>query len=210
MKRITTFMLLSLLLLAGMLRAQSTSTIKINPLSLGVLTLNLQGEHAFGERISAQLGFYYGGFKLGGGIADVGSAKIAYNWLGATAEFRYFAYTPDVAPNGLYIAPFLRFQNVNANVDVAYTYVDGNGATQSDQGHVAGHLPAFGGGAVVGYQWIIGKHFVWDTYLGPSVYGGKWALDIDIPESANYTLPTFRNGFSGFALRFGTSIGVAF
>lgn len=83
--------------------AQSNA-IKVNLLSPVVRTINLSYERAISENGSIQLGFFYTGAK----VSDV---KI--DGFGLTPEYRfYLSSTP--APNGFYVAPFLRYINFKA------------------------------------------------------------------------------------------------
>ena len=68
-------------------------------------------------------------------------------------EVRY--YLGDVAPDGLYIAPFGRFRSVKTTVD-------------SDQASTRTRQ-SIGGGFVLGYQYQLANGLTGELFLGPSI-----------------------------------------
>lgn len=81
---------------------------------------------------SLQIGFYISGFE---GMSGVG----------ITPEFRF--YPEKIAPNGFYLAPYLRFQ-----------------ATENDN--------YLGGGLIIGRQWVFGEVISLDIFIGPAFNDG--------------------------------------
>ncbi|WNJ16819.1 DUF3575 domain-containing protein [Pontibacter sp. G13] len=86
------------------------------------------------------------------------------------AEYRF--YPGDYSPEGFYIGPYLNF-NRNAisfdNLGVNEDIVDAKGA-----------ITHFGGGAIMGYQWILGDVFTLDwTFFGIGVNNYGLGLDIE-------------------------------
>jgi hypothetical protein len=160
--------------------AQSNA-VKINILSPIFSTFNIAYEHAITESSSIQLGFY-------ATAASVGDVK--YNGIGITPEFRfYLSDTP--APQGFYVAPFMRYQSVKLE--------DENTSSEAT-------LSTFGGGVLIGKQWIFKKRVTLDLFIGPSYSSGK------VKASSGSTSDDFdvSGAFSGFGLRAGITLGVAF
>ena len=120
--------------------------IKINPLSLFVATGNIQFEHVTGPSSSWQLGAYYTGFSVSG---------TGFSGFGITPEYRFYLSSTSHAPKGFFIAPFLRYQNYSL------TATDNFGVNDKAT------LSAFGGGAILGYQTIMGKRLSFEIFIGP-------------------------------------------
>ncbi|MFC6996594.1 DUF3575 domain-containing protein [Rufibacter roseus] len=152
-------------------------TIKANILSPVVKTGSFFAEYAVSPNLSAQLGYFQSGIKI---------KETSFDGFGLTPEVRYFF--SGQAPSGLYGAGYVRYQNFDL------TRQD----TQSK-----GSLTSFGAGGLLGYQLIIGKHFVIDAFAGPgfnaaNVNGGNSEKDFNL------------GTFSGFSPRGGLSVGIAF
>jgi len=152
-------------------------TLKANILSPIVKTGSFFAEYAFSPNLSAQLGYFQTGIKV---------KDTSFDGYGITPELRYFFFGE--APSGLYGAGYLRYQNFDLFRE----------DTQAQ-----GTLTSFGGGALLGYQLIVGKHFVVDLFAGPgfnaaSVAGGNSEKDFNL------------GTFSGFSPRGGLSVGIAF
>jgi hypothetical protein len=168
------------ILTAGVSAHAQQNAIKINLLSPLFRTLNLSYERALNEKSSFQLGVYFTG-------ASVGDFK--YSGTGITPEYRfYLSETP--APEGFYVAPFLRYQNVKIE-----------DKDTSDKAT----LNAIGGGVVVGKQWIFKERVTLDIFLGPSFNSGKVKV-----ESGDTDFDKLNPGFKGFGLRTGLTLGIAF
>lgn len=182
--------------------------IKINPLSIFLLTGNVQGEAAITDRMSVQLGAYYTGLKFGSS-ADGASGKIGYNLFALTPEVRFYLLKAQSAPRGLYVAPFARFQKGkifgNASVDDPDT-----GAPISAA--VTARLTTFGGGATIGYQLITPGGFVFDAFVGPQFGVAKVDLSAECEGcDGNEDIPLIgREIGAGPGLRLGIAIGYAF
>lgn len=173
--------LLALLFITGFSStaiAQNTA-IKINILSPIVSTASLFVEHAVGETSSIQLGGFYTG-------ASIGETK--FRGFGITPEFRY--YLSDQALDGFYLGPFLRYQNFDLTDDLTE-----DEATFS----------SFGGGLVIGRQWLLKERITIDLFGGPA-YNSQ---SIEVSDGSSEE--QFDTGaFGGFGVRIGVTIGVAF
>ena len=160
-------------------RAQSkSSVIKINILSPVVRTLSAFYEKPLSATGSFQLGLQYTGAR----IADIG-----YTGFAITPEYRAYLSKNSDAPDGFYVAPFLRYQNFT----VKDRTISNSSAT----------LSTFGGGVLIGRQWLFGRseNVALDLFLGPSYNAGSVKGDnIDVASA-----------FNGFGLRFGLALGLA-
>lgn len=170
---------LTLALLLGCLAmtwAQS-NVLKLNILSPIVKTFNVSYEKKVSPTGSLQLGFFYTGYSDGGE---------SFKGFGITPEYR--AYLSDTeAPDGFYVAPFVRYQTFDAEDDL------GN----------AGTLSGFGGGLVIGRQWIFKEKFALDLFIGPSYVSSSFKQTAGADEIGTDT-------FDGFGLRFGVNFGLGF
>lgn len=152
------------------------NVIKINIFSPIVKTFNIQYEKTLTATSSFQLGFFYTGYSSG---------STDFSGFGITPEYRAYLSETD-APKGVYIAPFLRYQN--------FTLTDGGNK---------GTFNSFGGGLIIGKQWIFKEKVALDIFIGPSYSSG----------SAKTTSGsgTFDTGvFDGFGIRTGLCLGFAF
>jgi hypothetical protein len=184
-----------LLALLGLFMVRTASAqknvIKINPLSLGLLTINMQYERALNEKMSLQLGSYYTGFSF-----TIDGEKSGYKGFGITPEFRYYAsHLKKEAPRGFFVGPFFRYQNWNIKTE----YDDGSGNTVTD----SGTFQSYKGGVILGYQWLIGDVFALEFFGGPSVGGSTVSGDVEDGDVRGA-------GISGVGFRAGMALGVAF
>ena len=179
--------------------AQS-NVIKINPLSLFAITGNIQYERALNEKMSVQLGGYFGTISTGFG-ADGNDAGISYTWYGITPEFRYYVTNASKdAPRGLYVGPFVRYRNVTAKYDATLS----TGETGAAKASITG----IGGGAIIGYQFLFGDVVALDLFAGPQYTG--WSVNAEAEatgEEVSYT-GLFSGGSMG--ARAGIGFGFAF
>lgn len=157
------------------------SVIKLNLFSPIVSTVSGFYENAFSENTSAQLGFFYTG-------ASIGDTK--FSGFGITPEIRFYL-SETSAPQGFYAAPFIRYQNF----DLTEENTDSK-ATLSN----------FGGGLLIGKQWIFKERIALDAFIGPSYVSGS----IEV-ESQGTNEDIFETGaLNGFGVRLGLSFGIAF
>lgn len=174
-----------LIISAGALKAQEGSlqnAIKINPLSLIFATGNISYERAIATNQSFQLGMFYSG---------VGISGIKYSGLGITPEYRFYFAGRKTAMNGVYAAPFLRYQN--------YTLKNKESSSKAS-------FSSFGGGATLGWEKTWDSGFVLDIFAGPAFNSGKVKADND-EENDDFDISS---GIDGFGLRTGITLGFAF
>ncbi|WP_207424078.1 DUF3575 domain-containing protein [Desertivirga brevis] len=154
----------------------ATNTIKINPLSALFRTGSVFFEHKVSEKSSFQLGAAYTGLKL---------SDTKFSGFALTPEYRI--YPKGNALSGLYLGPFLRYQN--------YTVKDDNNK---------GTYSSFGGGLLVGRQWVYNSGFVLDIFFGPAYNSGK------VKAEDGSGKPEVSGSIDGFGLRTGIALGFGF
>lgn len=186
MKRILTvasFVVLSLTVAQAQekkeeVKPKRLNNIKANIFSPVVSTASLFYERAIGKNTTAQLGLFYTGYS---------NDDLKLRGFGITPEFRYYASETKGAMQGFYVAPFLRYQQ--------YEITEGTNK---------GKLSTFGGGLLIGNQWMFGKGINLDVFVGPTYNSGNVKVTAG---SDNFDLPV---GVKGFGVRSGVTIGIAF
>jgi hypothetical protein len=157
-----------------------SNAIKLNPLSLAFLTGNVAYERAVSENTSVQLGVFYSGLNI---------SDVKYSGLGITPEFRIYFAGAKQALNGVYAAPFARYQNFKLE-----DKTDGDKTT----------FTSIGGGAIIGWQKMWGSGFTLDIFAGPSYNSAKFKNDSDEDDF------DLKAGFTGFGIRTGLTLGFGF
>lgn len=183
--------------------------LKINPLSLFAVTANLQGEYAFNEKMSAQLGVYVGSVNLGFGASGA-EGGVGYTWFGITPEFRYYAsHARKEAPAGLYLGPFLRYRSVGTSYEGSVYDPDTQTYTTAD---VSANINAIGGGVLLGYQFLFGDVFALDMFIGPQYSRASTSFKVECTNCDGDEMVDEEAGlsFGGVGVRAGLAIGIAF
>lgn len=153
------------------------NALKLNPLSILVATGNISYERVTTEKQSFQLGAFYTGVKLSG---------TKYRGFGITPEYRFFVGRDKQAMNGMYVAPFLRYQHFTLEVpDESTTKVD---------------YSSIGGGAVLGWETTMDDIFVVDFFFGPA-YNSSTTNGYGYGVNSNFKGLTARVGLN-FGFRF--------
>lgn len=152
---------------------------KLNIISPVVRTASVFYERTLNDESSLQLGFYYSGYS---------DDETKLRGFGITPEYRFYL-TEKIAPDGVYMAPFLRYQ-----------YFDVEDEITLDEGT----LSSFGGGVLIGRQWIFKERVSLDLFVGPSYFG----MDVEVPEGSEDTFDL--DAFDGFGIRAGITFGLAF
>lgn len=182
MKKINGIKFLVSFLLAGSLALPAmaqNNVVKLNIFSPIVKTLNMSYERVISDNSSLQLGFFYTGAKSG---------DVKLSGFGITPEFRFFlSETP--APDGVYIAPWVRYQNLDADNPVD---------------NASGKLTSFGGGVIIGRQWIFKEIVSLDIFIGPQYLVATADPDVGSEDAIEVT------SGSGFWFRAGLNLGIAF
>ncbi|NBC82858.1 MAG: DUF3575 domain-containing protein [Bacteroidetes bacterium] len=168
----------------GSLLAQKKNVIKANLFSPIVRTGSFFYERGLSDATSAQLGVFYSG-------ASVQETK--FRGFGITPEFRF--YPGKESPEKFYIAPYLRYTNFSLTGEVS----DGSNVDEAKA-----TLSAFGGGLLVGGQFIFGDVVALDMFIGPGYAASS--LDVEAGDEGTFNI----GAFDGFTLRVGVCVGVAF
>ncbi len=186
-----------LILFIGVLNSAKAqeNVLKINIFSPIVRTASLFYERALNEKSSAQLGFFYTGYKI---------SDTKFSGFGITPEYRYYLTGDDVL-RGVYIGPFIRYQNFTLKNTYFESNYDSNGnylgETEKDG---KATLSTIGGGVLIGHQWLFNDKISLDVFLGPSFNAGNLKVNSGSED-------VFSTGaFDGFSVRFGLTFGYAF
>lgn len=165
-------LLLPALLLAGAAHAQ-TNVLKVDIIQPLINTVAVSFEHKLSPSSSFQLsvaGTF--GYKDGGHF-NFSNGSNGYYYSGQnstsgfaiTPEYRFYLSEKHEAPEGFYVAPYVRYQHLSTTSD-SYLYNPMTGTASSSQRYEAS-LNAFGLGVIVGKHWIFKKRFSIDLYVGP-------------------------------------------
>lgn len=172
---------------------EGTGIIKANPFGWFAGQYQFGYEHFLSEKLSVQV--------MPGGIFSVVNLSIAdstgfsFESYEATRggfivvpEVRY--YLGDVAPDGLYIAPFGRFRSVKTTVD-------------SDQASTRTRQ-SIGGGFVLGYQYQLANGLTGELFLGPQFKSSTTTYTSNFEAYEDLS----SDDSEGSGLRFGLTIGI--
>ena len=161
-------------------QSEKKNIIKANLLSPIVRSGSFFYERVVNDKSSVQLGFYYTGWSID-------NTKI--RGIGITPEYRFYVSNQKSAPQGFFVAPFLRYQNLELS-----------------SGSDKGTLTSFGGGVVIGGQWIFSDVISLDIFGGPNYNARNFKAATNGVTEDDFTL----TGFGNFGFRFGVTVGIAF
>lgn len=189
MKKVIFMMAAFFALAMGAAQAQN-NIIKINILSPVVSTGSVFYERTIADDKSVQLGVFYTGFSIG---------DTKFSGFGVTPEFRKYLSSSKQAPEGFYLAPFLRYQSFNLKTE--YSDWSSEGETTTAEAS----YNTIGGGLLIGKQWVFVDRIVLDTFFGPNYNAGN----IKAKDGSNEE--QFETGaFGGFGIRTGVALGIKF
>ncbi|MCW5912615.1 MAG: DUF3575 domain-containing protein [Cyclobacteriaceae bacterium] len=154
------------------------NVIKINIFSPIVKTFNA----SFERKVSATNSFQIGAF-----FTSYNPESTKFSGFGLTPEYRFYLSESE-APAGVYVAPFVRYQNFKLTEESSSS---------------KGTFSSFGGGLVIGKQWIFKEKISLDIFIGPQYSSGNVKVT-----SGSDTFDT--NVFDGFGIRTGLTLGFAF
>jgi hypothetical protein len=177
---------LVVLLMGGVFTSANAqeNVVKINIFSPIVKTFNMSYE----RKISAT-----GSFQIGGFFTSYSPEGTSFSGFGVTPEYRFYLSESE-APAGVYVAPFLRYQNFK----VENTF---------DSEVTKGTWSAFGGGVVIGKQWIFKEKISLDIFIGPQYNANA---DVKITSGSGSSESFDLGVFDGFGIRTGLTLGFAF
>ncbi len=166
-----------------MANSQIKNAIKVNLFSPIVRTGSFFYERTLSESSSLNLGILF--TKLSSGDTD-------FKGWAVTPEFRFYL-GETAAPEGFYVAPYLRYQHFTLTDDDSDNF-------DSSKAKMTG----FGGGLLVGRQWLFKQRVTFDLFIGPSYT--KADLEVESGEDDDFETGTW----DGFGLRAGVTLGIAF
>lgn len=170
----------------GTMMAQD-NVAKLGITSLAYTTVSLTYERVLGDHLGTQLTFQLmPGRALPGvggvdGVSVFTDAKMSYFSL--SPEFRYYP-SDKGAPRGFYIGPFIKYSRFKIGASQSTTIYDDSGVGTFVELDVAFKVPRFGGGLIMGTQWLIADKFSidWTWFgLGYAATTGKLQLESNIP-----------------------------
>jgi hypothetical protein len=175
-----------LMALSVSIYAQKKNAFKVNIFSPLVSSVSVFYERALSDATSAQLGFFYTGFKV---------SDTKFSGFGVTPEFRlYPGKSEDL--KGFYLAPFIRYQSFKLETPA----LDINLMEYTAKATFS----SFGGGLLIGGQFLFGNIVTLDIFIGPSYNAGS--VKVDVGSENDFSL----GSFDGFGARGGVTIGIAF
>ena len=138
--------------------------VKTNPLGVFAGQYQFAYEHTLSKHVTLQLSLGYIGGSDETGSATVNSKSYSYTVESSgfitIPEIRY--YFKDSAPEGWYIAALARYRYKQKDLKDS-----SNGSQGIDQDlSRTKTIKAIGGGAVIGYQWVMNNGFVLDIFSG--------------------------------------------
>jgi hypothetical protein len=178
MKKALVLIIFCVILSNAWSQTEQKNILKFNPFSFLLSTGSVFYEHKIDDMSSWQLGLAYVGY------ADLSSTL---SGIAVTPEYRMY-FNKD-AISGMYIAPFLRYQNFK----------------MTNEMNATAKYTSFGGGILLGRQWVYRKGFVLDAFAGPIYNAGQLS---NISDAAIFNKPGF--GFDGFGIRAGIALGFGF
>ena len=161
------------------------NVIKINVFALGLSNFSFQYERVLGQKYAVALGFsMMPSRNLPTLLSDLDSSKtlskLKISDWSITPEFRWYPGTKQGAPHGFYLAPYLRYSNTDLTLPYEYTLSGMGSRTDNIEGNYTG----FGGGLMMGAQWLIKQKFSIDWWILGGHYGsGSSSVSI----AADYT-----------------------
>ncbi len=204
--KIKTILVVALLasILSSGAKAQDTkaqdrpNVLKINIFALPLQNFSFQYERAFTHKSSLALGFsFMPSRNLPSVLTNADSSgtlkRMTISGFSFTPEYRWYPGSEDGAPNGFYLAPYLRYAKYSLNSTVTYT---DNTSGKTYANPVSASYGGIGGGLMIGAQWLIKGKFSIDWWiLGAHFGSGNADLKVigdfaSIPANARADLKT--------------------
>jgi Protein of unknown function (DUF3575) len=173
MKQLQFTLLSGVLLLSGLVATaqapppsgkKGENIFKINLTAVALSHYSFQYERVTNKKQSFAMGFGFSPntdlpFKSTlsdkfGNNADAARAieTTKFSKITITPEYRFYTGKKQ-APEGFYIAPFVRYMHMKISQDYTFTPSNGNLHTA----HMDGKISGIGAGAMIGSQWLLGK-----------------------------------------------------
>lgn len=185
-KQVSLLICLLLAALSTLAQTDRRNVLKTNLLSPIIRVAHLNYERGLSSSLSIQVGSMY--------LFGIRQESTSFNGFAITPELRYYA--SDNATQGFFVAISPRYQSYRLKAETT----DDNG----NPVQAKATLNTMGGALIVGNQWHFSKGITFELYGGPSYNGSQIKVDSGNPDDFTTT------NFSGFGLRFGLMLGVAF
>ena len=209
--------LLSILLIGGLLFGNSAkaqnmaggenpkNVVKLNLFALAFTNFSLQYERVFNEKTSGALGFsVMPSRNLPSSLSsDPILAKTTLSDWSITPEFRWYPGTKKGAPHGFYLAPYLRYSSTSILMPFDFTETSGAITTYKIDANYSG----FGGGVMLGAQWLINEKFSIDWWILGGHYGSgsaSVAMKADFSALSATDRAKLETDLNGIAIPVGT------
>jgi len=199
-------LLVLLILLLGFAKTASAqvsskNVIKANLLSPIIGSYNFFYERVTSKKLSVQLGVGFTNTQIQASSIGTTTSTTTLTGFRINPELRFYPSDHNQAPKGFYIAPYISYQNLTLTLTNNISGINAEGRAS---------LNTFGGGLILGRQWLIAKVVALDLFMGYGRNAGT--LRLDASASANgFTASDFStSSFNGVGVRFGLSLGVAF
>ena len=197
--------LLGTILLAAAEAQAQNQVLKIDIFQPIVNTAALSYERKLSESSSFQLGVSVTAkYPEDGENFPSSYAGRKSSGVGIMPQYRLYLSEKHPAPEGFYVAPYLRYQYLRQQGQ----YEEFNPATGTSTIRKSdASLNAFGGGIVVGRHWIFKRLFSLDTFLGPSYMASRVSTT-----NPNVNRDSFLGFYedSNYGIRGGLTFGFAF
>lgn len=147
----------------------SQNVIKVNLMALGMKSISLQYERAFHRKLSGAFGFNFMPSRDLPGFfgSDPMLSKTTLSGFSLTPELRFYPGKKE-APRGFYLAPYLRYGKFGTNIPVdALDPLTNRDRTFNFELKYGG----FGGGLMIGSQWLIADVVSIDWWIIGGHYG---------------------------------------
>ena len=197
-KILSLYILICFLFLSQLSIKAQDNIIKANILSPIVKTGSFFYERSISKKSALQLGLFVTAFEINGYIVGEEEKKSQTKWsgFGITPEYRYHFSANKL--KGFYLAVFFRFQKLS----VSYKDYDEFYNSKS-------RLTTFGGGLLIGYQWVIKEQLSVGSFIGPRYYFDNWKIESGnvILTNTSYSNQEF---YTGLGIRLGITVGIGF
>jgi len=163
---VTLFLITSVVLFAQ--KGERDHVITWTPTSLAFTKIGLGYEYTLNEKIGLRLGIGWSYVTPGLIDSEFSNSNDAalfgepdFDGLDITPELRF--YPGGKAAEKFFIGPFLRYYKYGIN-NLAFDFEDGGGVDRTGEGDF--NVNGFGGGIVLGGQWIANNGFVFGIHTG--------------------------------------------
>lgn len=161
---------------------QNKNVIKVNVPGLLLTQVNPGLEVAVGDKVSLgvwvnwlpdrDLGFIDNALEAedAGFIGD-----FALGGFSVTPELRFYPGNKRPAPHGFFIGPYATYGSYGIEAPYEFTPSSTNESITADS---RGFIDFYGGGFIIGNQWLIGENFVIDLFGGLGIVGARAGISI--------------------------------